>query len=352
MKYILPLVLALILLPDLVQAQTLGLTESLCEGPTCSACHFVELANRLIKWLIGIVVMLFAVLAVWAGFSLVTSGGNPSALQDAKSRFTNAFIGFLIVLSAWLIVDTLMRGIVNGTDGDITGYGPWSQIQCGTQSEVGVTPDTLNITIEAAEDAGLILPDAGGNCPAGYTFDAFGSCVFQPTTVSPDAGGNCPAGYIFDPFGDCEFNPSSLPADLAVNQSMNPIFNPAQGGSSLVQPGAQEAMQALLAGPFRCLQQGFGRSITINDGIAKAGTSRETQTPNSRHFHGDALDLSTRGMSDTDQIRLFNQARQCGFRGFGFGATILHVDLGSRRGWSYNNSTYGGQSVGSLINSI
>jgi uncharacterized protein YcbK (DUF882 family) len=111
-------------------------------------------------------------------------------------------------------------------------------------------------------------------------------------------------------------------------------------------------MQALLAGPFRCLQQGFGRSITINDGIAKAGTSRETQTPNSRHFHGDALDLSTRGMSDADQIRLFNQARQCGFRGFGFGATILHVDLGSSRGWSYNNSTYGGQSVGSLINSI
>jgi len=156
MKYFIPTVALIVLFPDLAQAQ-LGLTEGLCDGTTCSACHLVELANRLIKWLIGIVVMLFAVLAVWAGFGLVTSGGNPSALQDAKSRFTNAFIGFLIVLSAWLIVDTLMRGIVNGTDGEISGYGPWSQIECGTQSEVGIDSDELDLTIEStAEPAGAV----------------------------------------------------------------------------------------------------------------------------------------------------------------------------------------------------
>jgi len=150
MKYILPILVAVIFLPDIAQAQQ-GLTEGLCDGTTCSACHFVELANRLIKWLIGVVVMLFAVLAVWAGFGLVTSGGNLSALQDAKGRFTNAFIGFIIVLAAWLIVDTLMRGIVSGTEGEIDGYGPWSQIQCGTQSEVGITPGSLDITLDEGD---------------------------------------------------------------------------------------------------------------------------------------------------------------------------------------------------------
>jgi len=174
MKYILLIATLVILLPDTARAQ-LGLTEALCDGTICSACHLTELANRLIQWLIGVVVMLFAVLAVWAGFGLVTSGGNPSALQDAKSRFTNAFIGLLIVLSAWILVDTLMRGIVNGTDGDITGYGPWSEIQCATQSAATTTPGTLDIEIIEEEtaliDAGLqsadLLPVVGApasNC--------------------------------------------------------------------------------------------------------------------------------------------------------------------------------------------
>ena len=188
MKYYLLAIILILLVPDLTQAQTLGLTESLCEGEECSACHFVELANRLIKWLIGIVVILFAVLAVWAGFGLVTSGGNPSALQDAKSRFTNAFIGFLIVLSAWLIVDTLMRGIVNGTDGDITGYGPWSEVKCATQSEARTDPDELDIEIMDESDI------------AGAPFVPSNSCnptsVNFPGCLESDGGQATPSGDL------------------------------------------------------------------------------------------------------------------------------------------------------------
>lgn len=180
MKYsLLVLTYIFIFFPMLAQAQTLGLTEALCDGTDCSACHLAELANRLIKWLIGIVVMLFAVLAVWAGFGLVTSGGNPSALQDAKSRFTNAFIGLLIVLSAWILVDTLMRGIVNGTNGEIENYGPWSEVKCATQSASRIDSDTLEITMEDTSLSGtdvFIGPGMGG--PGG------------PVTLAP-AGSSC-----------------------------------------------------------------------------------------------------------------------------------------------------------------
>jgi len=209
MKYYLLAIILILLVPDLTQAQTLGLTESLCEGEECSACHFVELANRLIKWLIGIVVILFAVLAVWAGFGLVTSGGNPSALQDAKSRFTNAFIGLLIVLSAWLLVDTLMRGIVNGADGEIAGYGPWSEVQCATQSESTTESGTLDIEIEAISNFATnpqtcsvndgscttLIENCGGADNAilddsdGLT-NATVSCL-QPTGLDVGADGTC-----------------------------------------------------------------------------------------------------------------------------------------------------------------
>jgi len=57
-------------------------------------------------------------------------------------------------------------------------------------------------------------------------------------------------------------------------------------------------------------------------------------------------------MSNADKIRLFEEAKRAGFTGFGFGKTILHVDLGAPRGWAYGNSTYGGQGVQSLIGSI
>jgi len=200
---------------------------------------------------------------------------------------------------------------------------------------------------------GPVTPNSSGVCPPGYAISTPGSCALQSGPIIPDAFGTCPPGYTVNASGICAFaGGGSGPGGVTVNESMGPIFDPSAGGSSMVQPGAAANMAALLAGPFACLQSAFGRSIVINDAIAKSGTSRETNTPGSQHFLGNALDLSTAGMSNGDKIRLFNEARGCGFSGFGFGNTILHVDVGSRRGWSYGNSTYGGQSVSSLISSI
>ena len=114
---------------------------------------------------------------VWAGFKLVTSQGNPSALSDAKGRFMNAFIGLLIVLSAWLIVDTLMRGLLPGDTGEITGWGPWSQIQCAEQPDSITVPDTIDLEIIEnfshndvinldTEGVDLSAFGGGANCPA------------------------------------------------------------------------------------------------------------------------------------------------------------------------------------------
>lgn len=118
-----------------------------CSGTDCSACNIVDLTNGLIKWLIGFLFVLFAVLVAYAGFGLVTSGGNHHALDEAKSRFMNAFIGMIVILSAWLIVDTIMRGLVGNasnpgsvpqsinSDGEVTGWLFWTNVQCYEQTE-------------------------------------------------------------------------------------------------------------------------------------------------------------------------------------------------------------------------
>lgn len=110
-----------------------------CDGPTCTACNVVSLANAVINWLIAFLTLVFAVIAVIAGFGLVSSAGNQSALDAAKSKFTNAIIGFIIILSAWLVVDTIFRGLVS-SDGIVpnasrSGGLFWGEIECQVQNE-------------------------------------------------------------------------------------------------------------------------------------------------------------------------------------------------------------------------
>lgn len=136
---------------------------------------------------------------------------------------------------------------------------------------------------------------------------------------------------------------------IAINSSMQPLITSLDGASNLTVEGADQRMSSLLSGPFQELQNTFGKPLVINDAIAKAGTSREDNTPNSRHFHGDAIDIDISRMSNEERIQLVDSAIQAGFQGFGFGNNILHIDMGDRRAWNYSNETFGGQPVTDLI---
>jgi hypothetical protein len=126
--------------------------------------------------------------------------------------------------------------------------------------------------------------------------------------------------------------------------------------SLMTKPEAYSNMKTVLEGPFRRASGLFGGPLTVNDGIAKEGTSREKNRKGSQHFEGTALDISTAGMSDDDKLRLVDSLQKAGFQGLGFGKTIIHADMGKRRSWHYfgegNDSAVfaGGKTVGELIN--
>ena len=165
-------------------AETTGIAQlAQCSGADCSACNVVYMANGLITWLIGILCVIFAVILAIAGVKLVTSGGNASALDAAKSSFTNAIIGFLIVLSAWLIIDTIMRGLIGNegrldNGGEISGWLFWSEVTCQTQTapdiftpyialfwpgDIGTPFGNSNVTSTVSCDA---TPAGNVNCAA------------------------------------------------------------------------------------------------------------------------------------------------------------------------------------------
>lgn len=105
--------------------------------PQCQACDVTKLINNVVAWLVIILSIVASILIVMAGFKLVTSGGNSAAKTAAKETFTNIFIGFLIILASWLLVDTVMKALVNQQ-----AYGMWNQIQCIEQPAARIVQPT------------------------------------------------------------------------------------------------------------------------------------------------------------------------------------------------------------------
>lgn len=142
-----------------------------CSGSDCTFCHVIELGNNILKWLFGIVFVIFGVIIFIAGFGLVTSGGNQTKLDDAKKKLSNALIGIIIVFCAFLIVDTLVRMVItNGELGTVSSnLTYWNEITCfGEQSVPNEVPDL-------PPGAGMLTRDDDGNIclPPPYTSECF-----------------------------------------------------------------------------------------------------------------------------------------------------------------------------------
>lgn len=103
---------------------------SLPEKP-CQTCDVVKLTNNVVAWLVMILGTIAAILIIVAGVRLVTSGGNTSAMEQAKSSMTNLIIGYLIVLSAWLVLDYGLKALLI-QDG-ANSFGVWNTISCVDQ---------------------------------------------------------------------------------------------------------------------------------------------------------------------------------------------------------------------------
>lgn len=172
--FVFSLIFVLITAPFMVQAEEGGIIP--CDGPDCSACHVVQLGNNLIVVLVQLLTLVAIIMIVIAGFRLVMSGGNSEAWESAKKSFTNIIIGIILVLSAWLIVDTIMKALVpqqrspaissgQGFLGVVDkGFGPWNELECPvTSSPSSSAADTAR---PLAGETTAPVPFTGGDAVA------------------------------------------------------------------------------------------------------------------------------------------------------------------------------------------
>jgi hypothetical protein len=109
---LLPLVLLafVVAVPLVVSAQGLIVCED-----ECTFRDLFKLANRINDFLLNDVMIPLAAFSFGvAGVYFIWGGADPGKLGTAKSIFSNTFIGILIAVSAWLIINTLLSFLVDG----------------------------------------------------------------------------------------------------------------------------------------------------------------------------------------------------------------------------------------------
>jgi len=104
-----------------------GLTSNFMVATNCQACNLAQLVSYLINFTIGIAIPIAAALFAWAGILYFTSAENPGNVAKAKGIFKNALLGFLIAITGWLVVNTILQTVLSAAQFP---QGSWFSVSC------------------------------------------------------------------------------------------------------------------------------------------------------------------------------------------------------------------------------
>ncbi|MCX6752483.1 MAG: hypothetical protein NTZ87_03220 [Candidatus Nomurabacteria bacterium] len=129
-KFLIPVFVFLILIAPVISFAQADVWKGLV--PPCSVDQITKqcvwgfnelmtLINTVIHFILFyMAIPIAAVMFVYAGFKMVTSGGSAEARGQAKNIFTNAVLGLVIAAAAWLIIRTILS--ILGFDGAWIGF--------------------------------------------------------------------------------------------------------------------------------------------------------------------------------------------------------------------------------------
>ncbi len=72
-------------------------------GPLQGIETIGDVVNRVLGFFVPFVGIILTLTFVWAGYDLLTSGGNPEKVKSAKAKLTTAIIGVIILVGSFLV---------------------------------------------------------------------------------------------------------------------------------------------------------------------------------------------------------------------------------------------------------
>jgi hypothetical protein len=179
--------------------------------------------------------VIMTIFIAWAGFTYIQSPTNAEKRSQANARILNAIIGLVIVLCAWLLVDTVMKTLYK----DNAGWGPWNTI--------------------------LVPATAGAYCIKSHTIDAGSIATQFGNTAANNNGGVAPPGAI--PSSSTQSGSSKLDIQAAIAHLQTNAF-PLNGYTGQC---AQYVRLALAAGGLSQFSSGVGNANAYGPPLTSAG---------------------------------------------------------------------------------
>lgn len=102
-------------------------------------CVLATVGN-LINFTISIGVIIFILVVLYAGLLFLTSPFKAENRELGRSILMNAVIGVVIMLSAWILIDFIMKTVYKGSDAEGAEFGPWNSILTGNEDSYCIAP--------------------------------------------------------------------------------------------------------------------------------------------------------------------------------------------------------------------
>lgn len=87
---------------------TEGLANKCLNCGDCTKCDILRVASNIFNFIVKIVGGLAILMLVLSGILYITSAGRAEALKEAKAALVATIVGFIIVLTSWIIINLVM----------------------------------------------------------------------------------------------------------------------------------------------------------------------------------------------------------------------------------------------------
>lgn len=157
--------------------------ECHCPGSAPDWGCVMQVMQNGINFVVSISIIAFTLMIAYAGAMYMASAANPKQHSDAVKMAQNVVLGLLVLLSAWLLVDFVMKVLYDGRG---SGFGPWQAILADgearmclevnqNQPQAPTTPNGTGTTTEDQQGSDNncgVDPDSMVEVPASATLGA------------------------------------------------------------------------------------------------------------------------------------------------------------------------------------
>lgn len=103
---------------DATFSNTWKVTEVTTTG-ICGYDDFFQLFASAASWGLSILAVVAVFFFIWGGFTLLISGGRSEKVEEGKKILSGTFLGVLVVLTSWIIVNAYIAAFTGSTQGFI-----------------------------------------------------------------------------------------------------------------------------------------------------------------------------------------------------------------------------------------